>query len=169
MRDRYHYVKWDLWSRWHLVILVYVCFIYGNSLTPSSISSQESGFLLVKLKGMMESIGWEHVWLTEHIIRKTAHFIEYAGLGCLCALAFRIWLAPVPVKLRNACELVFFIPFVDETIQLFVPGRSGQISDVWLDLCGAVCGMLLMAAVRRCLEVKKIRKQGKRKGRVYIK
>lgn len=57
MRDRYHYVKWDLWSRWHLVILVYVCFIYGNSLTPSSISSQESGILLVKLKGMMESIG----------------------------------------------------------------------------------------------------------------
>ncbi len=33
-------------NRWHVVILVYICFIYGNSLTPASISSQESGFLL---------------------------------------------------------------------------------------------------------------------------
>ena len=65
-------------NRWHVVILVYICFIYGNSLTPASISSQESGFLLEKVRGAMESLGWEHLWLTEHIIRKTAHFAEYA-------------------------------------------------------------------------------------------
>ena len=31
----------------------------------------------------------------------------------------------------------------DETIQLFVPGRSGQIADVWLDTAGYLTGALL--------------------------
>ena len=31
----------------------------------------------------------------------------------------------------------------DETIQLFVPGRSGQITDVWLDTAGYLTGALL--------------------------
>ena len=74
-------------NRWHVVILVYICFIYGNSLTPATISSQESGFLLDKFRGAMISLGWEHLWLTEHIVRKTAHFAEYAVLGGLMVKA----------------------------------------------------------------------------------
>ena len=31
----------------------------------------------------------------------------------------------------------------DETIQLFVPGRSGSIADVWLDTAGYLTGALL--------------------------
>jgi VanZ family protein len=37
----------------------------------------------------------------------------------------------------------------DETIQLFVPGRSGQISDVWVDLTGVAIGCVLTIAVER--------------------
>ena len=37
--------------------------------------------------------------------------------------------------------------FCDETIQLFVDGRSGQVDDVWLDLCGVVCGLVLTTAL----------------------
>ena len=46
-----------------------------------------------------------------------------------------------------AAELAFLVPFVDETIQLFVDGRSGQVDDVWLDLCGVVCGLVLTTAL----------------------
>ena len=42
---------------------------------------------------------------------------------------------------------IFFIPFVDETLQLFTEGRSGQISDVWLDMSGAVTGTILYACI----------------------
>ena len=41
---------------------------------------------------------------------------------------------------------VLAVPFLDETIQLFVDGRAGQISDVWLDVSGAVCGILFRKA-----------------------
>ena len=36
--------------------------------------------------------------------------------------------------------------FVDETLQLFTEGRSGQISDVWLDMAGAAAGTLCALA-----------------------
>ena len=45
------------------------------------------------------------------------------------------------------------VPLIDETLQLFTPGRSGQISDVWLDMGGAAAGtvffFLAAAALRR--------------------
>ncbi|WP_138309001.1 MULTISPECIES: VanZ family protein [unclassified Clostridium] len=132
------------WNRWHVVILLYICFIYGNSLTPAAVSSRESGFLLAKVQGVMESLGWEFLWLTEHIIRKTAHFAEYAVLGGLTARAAGI---PGTERLKDALMLIFIVPFVDETIQLFVVGRSGQISDVWLDMSGAAVGMMITAGV----------------------
>lgn len=47
------------------------------------------------------------------------------------------------------------VPFVDETIQLFVAGRSGQISDVWLDMSGAAAGMAITVGALCCLRRKK--------------
>ena len=148
-------------NRWHVVILVYICFIYGNSLTPASISSQESGFLLANVQGAMESLGWEHLWLTEHIIRKTAHFAEYAVLGGLTARAYGLY-GRHRICNRDALMLIFMVPFVDETIQIFVAGRSGQISDVWLDMSGAAVGMAIAAGVMCCLRKKRTVRQGGR-------
>ena len=148
-------------NRWHVVILVYICFIYGNSLTPATISSQESGFLLDKFRGAMISLGWEHLWLTEHIIRKTAHFAEYAVLGGLTARAYGLY-GRHRICNRDALMLIFMVPFVDETIQIFVAGRSGQISDVWLDMSGAAVGMAITAGVMCCLRKKRTVRQGGR-------
>ena len=148
-------------NRWHVVILVYICFIYGNSLTPATISSQESGFLLDKFRGAMISLGWEHLWLTEHIIRKTAHFAEYAVLGGLTARAYGLY-GRHRICNRDALMLIFMVPFVDETIQIFVAGRSGQISDVWLDMSGAAVGMAIAAGMMCCLRKKRTVRQGGR-------
>jgi VanZ family protein len=38
---------------------------------------------------------------------------------------------------------VVAVPSVDETIQLFVDGRSGQVTDVLIDCAGACTGVLL--------------------------
>lgn len=139
-------------SLWLAVTAVYICIIYGHSLTPADISSRESGFLLMKLHGLMDTAGFDSVWLTEHIVRKTAHFAEYTGLGLLLCADCRLWLPTGQRRLRTALELAFLIPFVDETIQLFVPGRSGQVSDVWLDVSGVMCGLglaVLWAGLRQ--------------------
>ena len=68
------------------------------------------------------------------------HSGEYALLGVFIAAALRTgahfsWPAALlPGTLAALC---------DETIQLFVPGRSGQITDVWLDTAGYLTGALL--------------------------
>ena len=131
-----------------LLLIVYVCVIYGHSLTPADLSCQESGFVLRVCRGVLAGLGLESAWLTEHMVRKTAHFVEYAGLGVLLAVNFRPWKGagrPAPcgfwTRIRGALELALAVPVVDETIQLFVEGRSGQISDVWLDMSGALCGL----------------------------
>lgn len=126
---------------WYILLIAYVCMIYGNSLMPADISSMESGHFLEMLLKLSSQAGLELFWLTEHIVRKGAHFTEYAGLGILLIMSFSVWRRGERKGLRAAVELGAAVPFVDETIQLFVRGRSGQISDVWLDMCGVAAGM----------------------------
>lgn len=140
---------------WLWALVVYTGFIYFNSLVPASLSSQESGTLLETFHHFLVTVGNDGVWLTEHIIRKTAHFIEYAGLGCMICGYCRTWHRERAGRLRTAGELAFIIPFVDETIQLFVPGRSGQISDVWLDISGTVFGLILATLIVGWLQKRK--------------
>ena len=51
----------------------------------------------------------------------------------------------------------------DETIQLFVPGRSGQVTDVWIDfsgvLTGLVVGLILLGLIRMCILLYKHRNE----------
>lgn len=73
------------------------------------------------------------------IVRKTAHFTEYAVLGFLFCLYFQDqkynFLRSVTATGLYACT--------DELHQLFVPGRSGQLRDVVIDTCGGICGALM--------------------------
>ena len=153
---------------WRLALALYLCVVYGHSMMPAHISSGESGAVLGLLRRMMEFIGLNGEMLTEHIVRKAAHFTEYMGVGILLwknfASAEREETPPrlrsaereeIPPRGRSAERMAlawFVIPFVDETIQLFVAGRSGQISDVWLDMAGAAVGLLAAWAVARWKE-----------------
>ncbi len=55
--------------------------------------------------------------------------------------------------LFNCLHLGVWISVIDETLQLFVPGRYGQISDVWIDCAGfavgAVLGMWICGMARK--------------------
>lgn len=76
------------------------------------------------------------------IIRKLAHFNEYAVLGVLSVLCAREY------QMKNAYMIGFVWSVVyacsDEFHQLFVPGRSGQLIDVCIDSSGALFGILCL-------------------------
>ena len=107
-------------------------------------------------------------WLTEHLVRKAAHFTEYAGLGFLLAMNTGAGMVPVFSLTRIAkanFTAAFCLPFIDETIQLFVEGRSGQITDVWLDMAGIVTGIMVTAGFMKMTGALKTgRKAAKGKG-----
>lgn len=128
---------------WAAVTALYVLFIFSNSLTPADESSRQSGFVLQTLLGILDGLGLDSIWLTEHIVRKCAHFTEYTVLGLLLFKSLAVWGGSAfPRRLLNV-SLGVWIPFVDETLQLFTEGRSGQISDVWLDMSGVAAGTIL--------------------------
>lgn len=124
-----------------------IALIWLQSLMPADLSQQESGLLLQLIKGLLPF----SEALTEHTLRKTAHFTEYALLGAL------LW-ADIHLYSRNslgfalaALYICLLVAVTDEIIQLFAAGRSSSVVDVAIDHFGSLFGyglMCLAAAVK---------------------
>jgi VanZ family protein len=127
-----------------VLTILWIGFIWGHSMVPADLSAQESGWALEALRRVFALLHLPEI-LTDHVVRKMAHFTEYLILGVLGTNALRPW-ADSARRLGTALVGVM-VPLVDETIQLFVSGRSGQISDVWLDVAGFSCGFLVVLFV----------------------
>ncbi len=116
-----------------ILTILWLCFIFGHSLMPASTSRKESSALLLFVQQFFP-------FFSHKLLRKLAHFSIFAVWGGLLYGLLRQYerfclLKPIGIALCGA--------FVDETIQLFVAGRSGQVSDMWIDLAGATCMILL--------------------------
>ena len=128
---------------------LWTVFIFARSLQPAGLSNQESGTILGFLEQLLP------FELSNHIVRKAAHVIEYAVLGLLGRFTFegrRGWERPA-----FALAACLMVALCDETIQLFVEGRAGMVADIWLDMAGAFGGVLVgtvMQMLFRCLQKK---------------
>ncbi len=124
------------------LILVWLAFIWGNSLQPYDISSEESGFFLTIISEHVPFIANNDMGM--YMVRKLAHFTEYFILSLLVCNLVCMY---EKETIRRACFTAFaglFIAFIDETIQIYVPGRAGVIKDVWIDFSGVVVGTLVV-------------------------
>ena len=121
-------------SAWFIACLL--CFIWGNSLLPGSVSGQISDWVKNLLAALLPG---EVPGVTSGggLLRKIAHFSEFAALGfCLC------WRFGMLEKRKIlALAYSFGTACLDETIQLFVPDRGPAIRDVAIDTCGAAVGI----------------------------
>ena len=128
-----------------ICIAATLAFIWIHSCMGQEESSQESGFIYDLLWPFFELfVGKGNV--TEHFIRKLAHFTEFFGLGLELKLLMKLVLLDTPYILRmiNAWTLGTMCALIDETIQIF-SGRGPAIADVWLDSAGCLTGVLLMS------------------------
>ena len=82
------------------------------------------------------------------IVRKLAHFAEFALLGGLimCAALCHMWSLSARVTVALLCSGL--CAGMDEIHQLFVSGRSGQWRDVAIDFAGAILGIICILTVR---------------------
>lgn len=111
--------------------------IWGNSLLPGSQSSQVSGWVGDLLEKILPFLSMEADGAML-ILRKLGHFSEFAVLGILLGWLFGMlgkkpWM-PFLLGMAAACA--------DETIQRFVPGRHGCVTDVLIDSAGVAAGTL---------------------------
>jgi len=133
-------------------VLIWMGVIYMFSAQPASASSQMSGSLMKWLVGIIdvtpipEMLGEE---LLHTLIRKMAHFTVYFVLG---VLVYRATHEGAKMEWKHIW-IPFFICMAyaasDELHQLYVPGRSGQVTDVLIDSSGALLGILVTRTVQR--------------------
>ena len=121
-------------------------FIFSQSLHSAAESSVHSGRLTRLLQWLLQTA--QPVDELEHLVRKLAHFAEFFILGAfaLATLAVFGLLTEQPVNrgvFAHAALAGLLAALCDETLQLASPGRSAQLSDVWLDWAGFLCGLIL--------------------------
>ena len=131
-----------------------IWFIFSNSMAVAQVSSASSGRVLQLMQAALRRLGHPALAqrLTMHFVRKLAHFCEYLLEGFLLMLCMRVYsrhpLRHITVPMLGGV----LTALTDETIQLYSPGRSSQVTDVWLDSVGVLAGILaalvLMALCR---------------------
>lgn len=127
---------------WILLVL-WMAFIFYMSSCNGNVSSDQSGTIAYVLHNIL-SINYSDKLI--FIIRKCAHVSEFFILGILV----------INLVSKYNVKHIYLISFIisvlysssDEFHQLFVPGRSGQVTDVLIDLIGVVLGLLLVFLIR---------------------
>ena len=132
-----------------LLLVCNLAFIWGNSLVSRSDSHDLSVGVLGFLPGFIRDLFPNQEQLV-HIVRKMAHFTEFACLGGLSCGLLAAW---GKVKLHPFFHVWaggFFAAAINETIQIFT-GGSSPLQDVWLDFAGFTTGMTLVLLIIRAL------------------
>ena len=104
---------------------------------------------MYKRQGFLVDLGLPASWVSNFIIRKMAHFTEYAALGVSVSAALDRHAHLDCARVLSIVSTVLIAASLDEVIQLFVPGRCGQVADVLLDCMGAIAGVAASSFVRR--------------------
>ena len=128
----------------YIVTVCWLLFIWTHSMIPAEISSEESQFVGGLIRPFLELfIGSGAV--TDFIVRKLAHFTEYAILGMLLSsIALVRFERPDFYHLSYCLLIVLAAAVIDESIQLITPGRSSQVTDVLIDTSGGLTGIILL-------------------------
>lgn len=124
-------------------ILATMVFIFSNSLAVADVSNSVSGDAQQQLYTLLDKAslpGLKQVF-SIYVVRKLAHFSEYALLGFWWGLLAGSFAGRLR-RYASAALACAATAFADEGLQLITPGRSGQLSDVALDCCGALAGIL---------------------------
>jgi len=128
-----------------LALIGCIVFIFSNSMAVAEVSSVSSGRVLSLMRSVLRRLGHPALAarLTDHIVRKMAHFCEYMLEGFLLMLCTRVYSRHPFQHITVPMLGGVLTALTDETIQLFSPGRSSQVTDVWIDSAGVLAGILI--------------------------
>lgn len=127
-----------------LLILMYIIIFYFSSQNGDE-SSNLSGGIVRKILysiGLVDNLEVESI--LEIVIRKIAHFSLYFICGIL-AMSIMItydFSNKFRILISFGTNVIYSVS--DEIHQMFVPGRTGKIMDVFIDSFGIICGTLII-------------------------
>ena len=149
----------QVWSRIgrYGPLILWLAFIFFAS-TGEFSAENTSRIIRPLLLWLFPGISEERLALAHFLIRKAAHFTEYAILALLSARAFSTSLKEM---LRRhwffiSLALIILYALTDEYHQSFVPSRTSSIYDSLIDMSGGLT-MLCLYALWRWRKAKKMK------------
>ena len=138
-----------------ILTFFWVGVIFSFSLQPAEVSGEISSSILQKVLSwtavavfeQFETISQDQWNFLHLLLRKCAHFTEFAILGVFSTLT--LFQTKVSRKALIAIGFCLAIASMDETLQLFVSGRAGRITDVMIDCAGAGIGVVAVSLKKR--------------------
>lgn len=119
--------------------------------TPASVNNTRIIALLMAMIG-----GWIAILFIESSqppaafmakvpgLDKIAHFLAFGILGLLvCAVSFRLKSRPAIPLFSMPLAIVALSGIIEESYQLFIPGRTASLPDLLADVCGAIFAIVL--------------------------
>ena len=137
-----------------LSILV-LLFIFYNSTRNGEQSNNLSQGFMHTLLSLIDPNGKLDTEIVHFLIRKGAHFTEFAVLGgLLCAMMNALFKMKSVFYKSMMFLICLFSAVTDELIQSFNT-RTSSVRDVLLDFAGAACGILIVRLILKGTQKRK--------------
>ena len=155
--------KFLYWIPTIICMLIIFNFSSENSEVSSSTSGNVGRWLLKTFYNGFEKLSSiEQSQIVESIqfyIRKTAHFSIYALLG-VCTHFGTLANKKISHQKNVFISLLICLVYAssDEIHQLFISGRSGQVSDVLLDFTGSIFGTIIFLIALKIIQMIRLKK-----------
>ena len=137
----------------YILLCLNLAFIWGNSLLPGDISGTISRWV-GNLINWILNLPAKDPEQSHGLLRKLAHFTEFACLGGLLSCLMRMQRTKKAEHIALPIAGGFLTACIDETIQCFVPDRGPGIKDVGIDTAGVILGVGIVCLVMICREQK---------------
>ena len=133
-----------------IILFVWLGFIFIMSNTSSSESTRQTKSLINNIVNTTNKIN-----IIDNIdintatkklftpIRKIAHITEFFILSIIVIILLKNKIIDYNKLLLISMSICFMFACIDEYHQTFIPGRSGQFSDVLIDMIGVIFACLL--------------------------
>lgn len=147
-----------------IALIACIAFIFRNSLESGALSSARSQAVMQKINEILSVVNLGP--LSEHTVRKLAHFAEFTLEGFLLMLCLRAYTNRFVRHISWPLLGGMTTALLDETIQRFIPNRTSQVTDVWIDMAGVVFGaliaLILLLIVRGLMAFHAVKKENRR-------
>lgn len=130
------------------IVILWMCIVFWFSSQVGDASKAQSGNTIRKIITFLNNnISSEKLEMIvealQPVVRKIAHFSIYTLGGILIYNMINKYKLTRKRKVIYTTIIGALYATSDEIHQLFVPYRSGQISDVLIDTCGIICGIII--------------------------
>ena len=149
-----------------IIIIIFIsATIFGFSSQNAEESSSISGKVAQKIieiqpkyKNINEGKKKELISNYQKPIRKLAHFSIYTLLGMAIAGLVCTYKINNKKRVAIAVSAGMLYAISDEIHQIFVSGRSGQITDVLIDTIGIIVGTIIVLKIIKLVKIKNVEK-----------